>query len=89
MSDVVRLAEEMVRHAGRMDDDRSALCGSTTGRATRPKESVNCPSCRVILNHVREVYPQHAGHTDWRSTAAQRRRAARDMAADMMGGAND
>lgn len=79
----------MIRHASRMEGSSQSLCGSQEGRATRPKESVNCPECRVILNHVRHAYPQHAGHTDWRSTAEQRRQAARDMAADMMGGAND
>lgn len=77
------------RHVGRMEDDRSALCGAGTGRATRPKESVNCPDCRTILNHIRGTYPSHAEYTDWRPTTAQRRQAAQDFIADMHGGADD
>lgn len=78
-----------VRHAGRMEDDRSALCGADTGRPTRPKESVNCPDCRTILNHTRQVYPQHAGYNDWRLTAQQRRDSVAAFVADMHGGADD
>lgn len=81
--------KKRVIHAGRMGDDRSALCGASTGRATRPRETVNCPTCRVILNHVRDAYPEHAEYTDWRSTPEQLRQAARDMVADMHGGADD
>jgi hypothetical protein len=73
-----------------MADDRSPLCGATTGRATRPEESVNCPMCRVILNHVRQVYPSHAEYTDWRLTAKQRREAAESMYRDLvLGEVND
>jgi hypothetical protein len=81
--------QQEVRHAGRMGDDRRPLCGATTGRATRPKESINCPECRIIVNFVRETYPHHAGHTDWRLTPEQERKAIARMAADMYGGADD
>jgi hypothetical protein len=81
--------QQEVRHAGRMGDDRRPLCGATTGRATRPKESINCPECRIIVNFVRETYPHHAGHTDWRLTPEQERKAIARMAADMYGGDDD
>jgi hypothetical protein len=80
---------EKTRHASRMGGISSSLCGELTGRMSRPKESVNCPDCRTILNHVRQQYPQHANYTDWRLTAEQRQQAARDFVADMHGGAND
>jgi len=85
----INTADEKVRHAGRMDDDRGALCGSQIGRATRPKESVNCPTCRTILNHVRQTYPQHAGYTDWRLSERERHEAAMRFVADMHGGTDD
>jgi hypothetical protein len=81
--------ETVIRHAGRMDDDRNPLCGAQ-GRATRPKETVNCPDCRVILNHIRSAYPAHAEYTDWRLTKAEKARAAEDMYRDLvLGGAGD
>jgi hypothetical protein len=79
----------MVRHARRMSAGGVPLCGSQTGVVTKPKEVVNCPCCRVILNYVRQTYPAHAEYTDWRLTKAELKRAAQDMAADMAGGAND
>lgn len=81
------------RHASRTSDSDTAsgiaLCGVTDGRLTRPKQTVNCPNCRVILNHVRKAYPQHAGYTDWRATAKQKREATAAFIADMHGGADD
>jgi hypothetical protein len=59
------MEQAVVRHAGRMGDDPTPLCGATTGRATKPKETINCPDCRVIVNFVRETYPFHGGHSDW------------------------
>lgn len=79
------MTKEIVRHAARMADSFS-LCGSSSGRLTKPHESVNCPTCRVILNHVRDRYPEHAGYTDWRLTKDQERQAARDMYRDLVGG---
>lgn len=78
-------SKEIVRHASRMADSYS-LCGSSSGRLTKPMESVNCPTCRVILNHVRDQYPEHAEYTDWRLTKDQERQAARDMYRDLVGG---
>lgn len=83
-----------IRHAS---NGRGApLCGSTVehlrkvpSRFTQPKEAVNCPECRVVLNHVRDRYPEHASYTDWRLTAEEQRRAAADFVADMHGGADD
>jgi hypothetical protein len=68
-----------------MGDDRSSLCG-LAGRSTRPKEVVNCPTCRVILNHLRSAYPAHAEYTDWRPTKAQLAEAADAMHRDLVGG---
>jgi hypothetical protein len=83
--------KEMIRHAS--NGHGGLLCGpqqiNHRGRITRPKETVNCPDCRVVLNHIRELYPQHAGYMDWRLTAEARRQAAADFVADMCGGAND
>ncbi len=78
----------VTRHAARTSDG-DFLCGPGEGRVTEPKESVNCPMCRTILNNVRERYPEHADYDDWRLTRAQERQAARDMVADMQGGACD
>lgn len=79
-----------IRHASKTSDRRSApLCGVVVGRTTAPKESVNCPECRVILNHVRNNYPAHAVYTDWRLTPAQARKAVDRMVADMYGGTDD
>lgn len=75
----------LTRHASKLDDSREALCGEQAGRLTRPKESVNCPTCRVILNHVRARYPEHAEHYDWRLTTDQMREAAADMYRDLVG----
>lgn len=80
------MTTEMIRHASRLDDSPQFLCGAPGGRKTRPKESINCPTCRAILNHVRDRYPSHASHTDWRLTKEQRQQAARDMYADLVGG---
>lgn len=82
------MKRQMIRHAGRLDDDSATLCTANVdsrNRKTRPGESINCPTCRAILNHVRQRYPEHAGHTDWRSTREQTREAARDMARDLLG----
>lgn len=86
---VNRTSKQQVRHAGIGDLGNGRLCGDLGGRATKPQEHVNCPACRVILNHVRERYPEHAGYGDWRMTAAQAQKAALDFVADMNGGAND
>jgi hypothetical protein len=87
------MTKEQVMHASRTSDSDTtsgiALCGITDGRLTHPKQTVNCPNCRVILNHTRQQYPQHAGFSDWRLTSDQRRQAARDFVADMNGGADD
>jgi len=87
----VNPTKETIRHASRASDYAAgiALCGVTDERLTRPKQTVNCPECRVILNHIRQHYPQHADYTDWRLTADQRRKAARDFVADMHGGSDD
>jgi hypothetical protein len=61
---------KVVRHASHPEPDR-ALCGARNGSRTRPKEQVNCPECRVILNHVRYRYPAHARYGDWRLTREQ------------------
>jgi hypothetical protein len=61
---------KVVRHASHPEPDR-ALCGARNGSRTRPKEQVNCPECRVILNHVRDRYPAHARYGDWRLTREQ------------------
>jgi len=74
-------------HASRGDD--IALCGADGGRLTRPKETVNCPGCRVAINHVRDRYPHHSEYTDWRLTPEQERRATQRLLADMYGGADD
>jgi hypothetical protein len=79
---------KVVRHASHPEPDR-ALCGARNGSRTRPKEQVNCPECRVILNHVRDRYPAHARYGDWRLTREQKRRATARMAADMYGGDDD
>lgn len=84
---------ELVRHAPNPSGPHDYLCGGDRengrDRLTRPHESVNCPDCRVTINAIRKTYPEHAGYTDWRQTKGQLRQAAADMAADMMGGAND
>lgn len=78
------------RHASQTSDRSSpSLCGASTGRTTYPKESVNCPDCRVVLNHTRRQYPQHADYGDWRLTDKERKQAAAAFVADMHGGAND
>lgn len=86
-------SSDQVKHASRTSDHDAvsgiALCGVTDGRLTRPGQIVNCPNCRVILNHTRQQYPQHAGYGDWRLTTDQRRKAARDFVADMNGGSDD
>jgi hypothetical protein len=79
---------DVILHASRLDDDSATLCTANVdrkNRKTRPNESVNCPTCRAILNHVRERYPQHADYGDWRLTREQMREAARDMARDLLG----
>jgi len=73
------------RHASKLDDSKETLCGETGGRLTKPKELVNCPTCRVILNHVRGRYPEHARYGDWRLTKDQMREAAADMRRDIYG----
>jgi hypothetical protein len=83
------VTKEIVRHASRLDDSNHSLCGDSSGRLTKPKESVNCPTCRAILNHVHDRYPEHASHTDWRLTKEQSRQAAREMYADLVGGENE
>lgn len=78
----------MILHASRLDDSSATLCGvdwDQKNRKTRPKEVVNCPTCRAILNHIRDRYPSHAEYTDWRLTKDQMREAARDMARDLLG----
>lgn len=83
-------ALDRVRHARAIADAPDALCGARTGRNTRPTESVSCPQCRVILNHVRRTYPEHADYTDWRPTKAQRHEAASAMYRDLvLGEVND
>lgn len=78
-----------IRHAG-SGSGRGAepLCGDY-GQVSRPGDTVNCPSCRTVLNHVRRAYPEHAGYTDWRPTTSQLREASKRMAADIYGGADD
>jgi hypothetical protein len=74
------------RHASKFFEPRAeALCGSNEGRTTFPKETVNCPECRCILNNLRENYPERFDHTDIRATKDERREAAADMARDMYG----
>lgn len=79
-------SKELIRHASAVDDRQLNLCSAAGGHRTKPKESVNCPACRVIMNHVRDRYPEHASYTDWRLTRDQVRQAARDMRADLVGG---
>lgn len=78
-------SKQTVRHAARLDKSCLTLCGASSGRLTEPNETVDCPTCRVILNQVRNRYPKHAGYTDWRLTKEQMQQAARDMRADMYG----
>lgn len=74
------------RHAACTSDEYpDALCGADDGAFTNPRETVNCPQCRVILNHVRRSFPWHAGYTDWRLTKEQARAAVSGMAADARG----
>lgn len=76
------------RHASELDDSKYALCGDRVGAPglTKPKDVVNCPRCRAILNHVRQRYPEHAEYTDWRATKEQMREAVNDMYRDLVGG---
>lgn len=89
------MSTESVRHASRESQGSTALCGRDVGgrehRMTRPKELVNCPDCRVVLNHVRKQYPEQGGsyYGDWRLKPESEKKAARDMLADMYGGADD
>lgn len=76
------------RHAARTSAE-DFLCGAGEGRTTKPKEVVNCPMCRVILNNLWKRYPEHDEYGDWRLTPEQERSAARDMLADMRAGADD
>jgi hypothetical protein len=86
-SNVIRTEEEKVRHASRMEGSRQTLCGSEEGRTTRPHESVNCPDCRVVMNHVSRNYRDYF---DWRMTAKERRGAADAMYRDLvLGEVND
>jgi hypothetical protein len=78
-------AEKQVRHASRLDDSKQSLCGESPGYLTRPRETINCPTCRVILNHVRDRYAQD-GYSDRRLTKDEMRQAAREMYADLVGG---
>lgn len=79
--------KEKTRHASQMEDSQFSLCGERVGKRglTEPKDVVNCPTCRAILNHVRQQYPQHAEYADWRLTKEQMSEAARDMARDLLG----
>lgn len=79
--------KEKARHASQLDDSRFSLCGEMVGKRgmTEPKDVVNCPTCRAILNHVRQRYPQHAEYTDWRLTKEHMGEAARDMRRDLLG----
>lgn len=79
---------DRIRHASLTSLNHSRLCGGV-GRITQPGETVNCPACRATLNHLRQQYPARFDYEDIRPTKAQARQAARDMAADMMGGADD
>ena len=77
------------RHASLTSVGHSRLCGDGVGRITQPGETVNCPACRVTLNHLRQQYPERFDYQDIRPTKEQARRAAQDMVADMYGGADD
>lgn len=82
-----RSADPKVHHASQSEGTRLTLCGSSTGRTTRPHEIVNCPDCRVILNHVRQNFREY---TDWRLTRADKRSAAESMYRDLvLGEVND
>lgn len=77
-------------HAGReAGEETVALCGQPNGRISEPGDTVNCPSCRVTLNHIRQAFPEHAGYSHWGLSPADARRAAQDMAEDMRAGADD
>ena len=79
-----------VRHAANPSGPLGFLCGASHGRATRPKETVNCPDCRVTINAIRQTYPEHAEYTDWRPTKEQEREAAEAMYRDLvLGEVND
>lgn len=76
--------EVTVRHASRLDDSRDRLCGAASGRPTNVQESINCPTCRAILNHVRQRYGDEYHHRGLTATEAQE--ATRAMYADLVGG---
>lgn len=69
-------------HATRMEDLDSFLCPSMTGRAAKPGEIVNCPECRVAINHVKRNYSEFYANTTM--TKEQKREAARDMYRDLV-----
>lgn len=84
----MNLARCSFLHASLMAYGGETLCGAG-GETTLPRETVNCPDCRVALNHLRHRYPEHAQYADWRLTREQERKAVEGMVADMYGGVDD
>jgi len=64
------MGNRRMRHAGQTSDNHpTSLCGIDGVKCTQPGETVDCPDCRVILDHVRSTYPEHARYSDWRASA--------------------
>lgn len=77
-------------HASRTTDrGKLPLCGGI-GPMTKPNETVNCPDCRTIMNHIHQNYPlRFGGYWDIRPTRAESHAAAERLMADAYGGADD
>lgn len=65
------------------------ICGGVSGRVTRPGEYITCSECLEAVEYIHDRYPSRFSYKDIRPTEAERKRAARDFAADAYGGADD
>lgn len=80
--------EKHVRHATRSEDSKDTLCGKW-GKSAKPGDTVNCPDCRVAINHVQRNYDRST-YINTTLTKEQKREAAEAMYRDLvLGEVND